>query len=323
MKIGYHASHEQFKPGVLLELARAAEAAGFNAAMCSDHFYPWSESQGESGFAWSWLGAALQATSLPFGVVTAPGQRYNPAILAQASATLLEMFPGRFWPGLGSGELLNEAITGDCWPPASERNKRLRESAQIMRALWAGEKVTHYGRVVVEEAKLYTRPSNPPLLIGAAISPETAQWLGEWADGLITISRPEDELKEVVEAFHSGGGEGKPMYLKVQVSYARTDEEALQGAWEQWRTAILGSSVLADLRFPEQLEAAAKYIKPEDMYDHVRISSDTDKHIEWLRDDIRLGFEHIYLHNVNRGQQLFIKDFGERVLPALAEFMGE
>ncbi|HUP66259.1 MAG TPA: LLM class flavin-dependent oxidoreductase [Thermoanaerobaculia bacterium] len=104
MKIGYHASHEQFTPRDLLEYVRSAERAGFELAMCSDHLFPWSESQGESGFAWSWLGAALEATSLPFGVVNAPGYRYHPAIIAQAAATLAQMYPERFWIAIGSGE---------------------------------------------------------------------------------------------------------------------------------------------------------------------------------------------------------------------------
>src|SRR5690606_28228959 len=170
---GYHASHEQFPPSALLDYVQRAEAAGFSAAMCSDHFMPWSETQAESGFAWSWLGAALQATQLPFGVVCAPGYRYHPAIIAQAAATLAEMYRDRFWIAVGSGERLNEHITGEAWPPKAERNARLRECADIMRALWAGETVTHRGLVHVEEAKLYSLPERPPLLVGAALSEET------------------------------------------------------------------------------------------------------------------------------------------------------
>ncbi|MEW5744611.1 MAG: TIGR03885 family FMN-dependent LLM class oxidoreductase [Nitrospirota bacterium] len=318
VKIGFHASHEQFKPGRLLELARMAEAAGFAAAMCSDHFYPWNPRQGESGFAWSWLGAALQATSLPFGVVCAPGQRYHPAIIAQAAATLAEMFPDRFWVAIGSGQLLNEAITGDRWPPKAERNERLLECAGIMRALWAGETVTHYGLVAVEEAKLYTRPPNPPLLIGAAITPETAAWVGGWADGLITVSKPGDELNKVIEAFRNGGGEGKPMFLQMQISYAATEEEALHGAWDQWRSTILDSAAHTELRSPEIMDAAAQFVTPEDMHGHVQISSDISRHREWLQEYLDLGFDHLYVHNVNRDQERFIEEFGTHVLPALS-----
>jgi probable non-F420 flavinoid oxidoreductase len=244
----YHASHEQFPPSTLLQYAQMAEQAGFTAITCSDHFHPWSERQGESGFAWSWLGAAMQATALPFGVVCAPGQRYHPAIIAQAAATLAEMFPDRFWVALGSRQALNEAITGTPYPIKAERNARLRECVEVMRALWAGKTVTHHGLVRVEEAKLYTRPARPPQIIGAAITPETADWLGSWADGLITISHPYDKLRQVVEAFRRGGGQDKPMYLKVQLSYAGDHETALQGAYDQWRTNIFASPVLAQLK---------------------------------------------------------------------------
>jgi coenzyme F420-dependent glucose-6-phosphate dehydrogenase len=317
MKIGFHASHEQFTPGDLLNLTVAAEAAGFQAAMCSDHFHPWNELQGQSGFAWSWLGAALQATRLSFGVVCAPGQRYHPAIIAQSAATLAQMFPERFWIATGSGQLLNEGITGERWPPKEDRNRRLRESVDIMRRLWDGQIVTLDGYNRVEEAKLYTRPAKPPLIIGAAITPGTARWLGGWADGLITVSKPREELRQVVEAFHGGCGKGKPMFLKVQLSYAPTDKEALHGAWEQWRTNIFDSLLLSDLRSPRQFESAAQFVTPEEMHRHVRISGDPQRHIEWLSKDIELGFDHIYLHNVNRNQKRFIEDFGERVLPAL------
>ncbi|HEY9796127.1 MAG TPA: LLM class flavin-dependent oxidoreductase [Leptolyngbyaceae cyanobacterium] len=233
-KFGYHASHEQFKPSALLEYVQAAQQAGFTAALSSDHFHPWSDRQGESGFAWSWLGAAMQA-----------------------------------------------------------------------------------GLVRVEEAKLYTRPEIPPRIIGAAITPETAEWLGGWADGLITISGPHEKLRKVVEAFHRGGGEGKPMYLKVQLSYAQDESAARQGAYDQWRNNIFENVMLAELQTPAQFDAAAEFVKPEDLKDSVRISADPEQHIEWLQKDVELGFSEIILHNVNRQQQGFIEVFGERVLPAL------
>jgi coenzyme F420-dependent glucose-6-phosphate dehydrogenase len=179
--------------------------------------------------------------------------------------------------------------------------------------------VTHYGLVSVEAAKLYTRPSVPPLIIGAAITPATAEWLGSWADGLITISQPYEKLKQVVEAFRRGGGEGKPMYLKVQLSYAENEEIALQGAFDQWRTNIFQSPVLADLRHPQQFEAMAEFVKPEDMYKYVRISAEPKRHIEWLKQDIELGFDELYLHNVNREQQAFIEVFGKQVIPEFSK----
>ncbi|WP_181642471.1 LLM class flavin-dependent oxidoreductase, partial [Nocardioides massiliensis] len=163
--LGFHASHEQIDPRTLLADLRRAEEVGFDAGMCSDHFAPWSERQGQSGFAWSWLGAALEATRLPLGVVNAPGQRYHPAIIAQAAATLTQMYPGRLWVALGSGQALNEHITGDPWPPKAQRNERLRQSAETMRALLAGEEVSVDDAVRVDRARLWTLPEAPPPLL--------------------------------------------------------------------------------------------------------------------------------------------------------------
>ncbi|MDO6390877.1 TIGR03885 family FMN-dependent LLM class oxidoreductase [Pontibacter sp. BT731] len=317
LRIGYHASHEQFKPSELLKFVQQAEQAGFNAAMSSDHFAPWSLDQGESGFAWSWLGAAMQATKLPFGIVNAPGQRYHPAIIAQAAATLAEMFPERFWVAMGSGQYINEQITGEHWPVKQDRNNRLKECVDIIRALWDGETVTHHGLVTVEEAKLYTRAKVAPNIIGAAITEETAEWVGGWADGLITVSKPPKELKKMVDAFHRGGGEGKPMYLKVQLSYDKDEKKALQGAHDQWRSNIFPSAVLSDLRTAKQLEQTAMFVREEDLREHVRISSDPNQHVEWLQQDLDLGFSQLILHNVNLEQERFIEVFGDKVVPQL------
>ncbi|GAB2799788.1 TIGR03885 family FMN-dependent LLM class oxidoreductase [Rhabdobacter roseus] len=315
--LGFHASHEQFKPSELIKLVQRAEKAGFDDALSSDHYFPWSELQGESGHAWSWLGAALQATQLSFGIVNAPVQRYSPAIIAQAVGTLCEMFPGRFWIAAGSGQYLNEHINGEKWPDKATRNQRLQECVDLMRALWRGESVTHAGLVNVQDAKLYTRPSYMPTVIGAALSEATAEWLGSWADGMITTSRPPEELKKMIEAFWKGGGEGKPIYLKVQLSYDKTYQKALTGAHEQWKNNILPPNILSDIRTPEGFDAAGANVKPDDIPPHVRVSDSTDQHLEWLLQDVELGVSHLYLHNVNLEQEQFIEVFGDKVLPAL------
>lgn len=318
VSIGYHASHEQFKPSELLRYVQLAEQAGFSHVLSSDHFHPWGQDQGQSGFAWAWLGAAMQATpTLAYRVVNAPGARYHPAIIAQATATLAEMFPQRFWLTVGSGQALNERITGEPWPTKHDRNARLKESVDIMRALWAGETVTHHGLVQVEEAKLYSRPDNPPPIIGAAVTAATAEWLGSWADGLITISRPPEQLKAVVDAFRRGGGQGKPMLLKVQLSYDRSEELARQKAHQQWRNNIFKNIVMTELRTPEQFDAAGQFVQPQELDRHVRISADLDQQIHWLKQDIALGFDELLLHNVNREQEQFIEVFGDKVIPAL------
>lgn len=315
--VGYHASHEQFTPAELLGHVRHAEQAGFGAAMCSDHFHPWSQAQGQSGFAWSWLGAALATTSLPFGVVTSPVGRYHPAVIAQAAATLAQMFEDRFWLAAGSGEALNEGITGAPWPPHEQRNRRLHDAVAIMRRLWAGEEVTHRGSITVEQARLYTRPHRPPPVYAAAMSEATARWAGGWADGLITVSLPHGRLRSLVDAFREGGGTGKPLLLQVKLSFGRSDAAALAGAHAQWRCNVFDSAVAAELRTPAQFEAAAKHVPPDAMAESVRISSDPQRHLDWLRQDLEIGFDRLYLHNVNREQRRFIEAFGEHVLPAL------
>ena len=316
--VGLHCSHEQIPPSRLLEDAKHAEAAGFGAIMSSDHFSPWSERQGESGFTWSWLGAAMGATGLPFGVVNAPGQRYHPAIVAQAAASLCEMFPGRLWIALGSGEASNEHITGDPWPDKATRNARLRECVDVMRALFAGETVTHHGHVCVDRAKLYTLPPEPPPLIGPAVSVETARWAGEWADGLATVNQPRDKLEEMIDAFRSNGGEGKRLVLQVHLSWAPSEEEALRVAHDQWRTNVFPPPACWDLELPEDFDRLARDVTPEQVRDTVLVSADLARHAAWLEELAALGFDEINLHHVGQDLGPFIDAFGEHVLPGLA-----
>ncbi|UYQ95496.1 TIGR03885 family FMN-dependent LLM class oxidoreductase [Chitinophaga horti] len=317
MNVGYHISHEQHTPSALLRYAMRADLAGFTAALSSDHFHPWNGAQGQSGFAWSWLGAALQATGLSYGIVNAPGQRYHPAIIAQACATLAEMYPDRFWVALGSGQAMNEAITGQGWPAKAERNARLEECVAIIRALWNGETVSHHGLVTVSEAKLYTLPKRSPMIAGAAITPETAGWVATWADALITVSQPLPALKKVVEAFRKNGGEGKQMILKIQLSYHPDIKIARQDAYEQWRSNIFGSALLSELRSVAQFEQAGMFVRPEDLDPFVHISSSTQEHLDRLSQYAELGFDTVILHNVNTHQEVFIDDFGQQVLPLL------
>lgn len=317
-RYGYHASHEQYPPGELLSLVQRAGAAGFDGVLASDHFHPWLEENGHSGFVWSWLGAALHATpSTDFGTVCATGDRYHPAIIAQAAATLAEMFPGRFWVALASGEAVNEHVTGNPWPSKEERRERLRECAEVVRALWAGETVTHHGRVVVEDARLYSRPRTPPLQIAAAVSEESAEWAGGWADGVITTGRPREEMVAFIEAFHRGGGAGKPVFVQHALSWAPRVEDARREAWEQWRFAPLGGPELWDLRTPADFARATRDVTPDEVAKSVRVSADLDEHAAWLGAYRELRVERVYCFNVGRNQREFIDAFGERVLPQL------
>jgi probable non-F420 flavinoid oxidoreductase len=317
--IGWHASHEQIAPSRLLADVRLAEAAGFEAAWSSDHFAPWSQRQGQSGFAFSWLGAAMATTSLPFGVVNAPGQRYHPAIVAQAIATLAEMFPGRLSVALGSGEFMNEHITGDPWPDKAVRNARLRECVDVIRALLAGDSVTHNGLVRLDRAQLWTLPEQQPRLLATAVSEATARWAGEWADGLVTIWQPPETLRRLVDGFRENGGDGKPLALQIHLSWAPDEAEALQIAYDQWRTNVFEAPLSWDVPTAEEFDQAAKHVRPEDMHGSVLISSDPARFLDCLRGIADLGFDEIYVHHVGQQQRHFVEWFGEHVLPGLHE----
>jgi len=315
---GFHASHEQVPPADLLRAVVRAEQAGFTAAMCSDHFSPWSVRQGESGFAWSWLGAALQATGLPFGVVNAPGQRYHPAIIAQAIGTLGAMYPSRFWAALGTGEASNEHITGERWPRKDVRNARLRECVDVIRALLAGEEVSHDGLVTVDRARLWTLPAQPPPLVGAAVSAETARWCAEWADGLITVNAPTEHLRRLVDAYRDAAGRGK-LHLQVHLSWAPDEATAMGIAHEQWHSNVFGPPVCWDLELVEHFDAVSRHVTPQDVARVVNVSADLGRRAGWLREYAELGFDEIYLHHVGQRQEAFVDAFGASVLPQLEE----
>ncbi|MFC0106012.1 TIGR03885 family FMN-dependent LLM class oxidoreductase [Kibdelosporangium aridum] len=313
---GIHASHEQVHPTALLAAVQRAEAAGFGAAMCSDHFSPWSQRQGQSAFAWSWLGAALQATDLPFGVVNAPGQRYHPAIIAQAIGTLSAMYPGRFWAALGTGEASNEHITGEGWPRKEIRDARLLECVEVIRDLLAGKEVSHDGLVTVDRARVWTRPAEVPNLVGAAVSVATARKCAAWADGLITVNAPVDHLRQMIDAYRSAGGRGK-VYLQVHLSWAADDETAAAIAYEQWRSNVFVPPVCWDLEMTDHFDVVSQHVTSEQVAKVVNVSAQPNQHADWLRQYADLGFDEIYLHHVGQELDAFIDVFGDKVLPQL------
>jgi probable non-F420 flavinoid oxidoreductase len=316
MRLGFHASHEQVAPSQLLVDVQHAEQAGFEMAMCSDHISPWGTRQGHSGYAWAWLGAALASTGLELGCVSAPGQRYHPAVAAQKIATLAEMFPGRFWTALGSGEASNEHITGDRWPPKEQRTRRLEECVDVIRRLLAGEEVTHDGLVRVERATVYTRPEQQPALICPAVSVATARNGAEWADGLVTINQPHDKLREMIAAYRDAGGRGR-LVLQVHVSWDPDPDRALAIAHDQWRSNVFPPPLCWDLDSPEAFEQASAHVAPEDLHGAVRVSADLGQHAAWIAEYAELGFDDVYLHHVGQEQRGFLDAFGAHVLPQL------
>lgn len=318
--IGYHASHEQFSPSELLQYTTLAEKCGFASAMSSDHFTPWSVRQGQSGFAWTWLGAAMQATSFSFGSLAIPGGwRYHPAILAQAIATLCEMFPRRLpWIAAGSGEAMNERVVGCGWPDKRQRQIRLKAGVDIMRALWAGQTVDDEDNIIpVRKARLWTLPpaSALPKIFAAALTEETAAWAGSWADGLIVTGKDAEGVKKIVDAFWQNGGKGKPVHLQMQVSWAETKEIARHNAYDQWRSSAICTPLQTqEIDTAEEYDQIAKDVKPEDMDNAMLVSADISDYKKALNEISRIGLDTIYLHNVGRNQTDFIKKFGAEIL---------
>lgn len=313
---GFHASQEQIAPSRLLSDVQHAEQAGFDAAMSSDHFMPWSQRQGHSGFTLSWLGAALATTSFPIGSVCAPGQRYHPAIVAQATATLGEMFPGRYWVALGAGQAMNEHVTGDKWLGQQDRRARLEESADLIRRLHQGEWISaHQGLTQVEDAYIYDRPEDPIPLYATCITVESARRAAAWADGLITLNQPGRVQDQVLAAYRDSGGRG-PGILQIHLSWAESETDAEQIAYDQWRSNVFGPPLDQDLTTPAHFDSAAEETSLETVLGAVWTSSSLTAHAEWIAEAAE-HFDQVYLHHVGQDQRPWLDAAGEHLLPQL------
>ncbi len=323
--IGYAAMFEQFHPTDLLRWSRRAEDVGFGAIMASDHFNPWVPQQGQAAFVWSWLGAlGAQTRSVKFGTgVTAPGFRYHPAILAQASATLAAMYPGRFYLGIGAGEALNEHIVGQYWPEPPVRSQMLEEAIEVIRKLFSGKVVKHQGaHFRLESAKLYTLPDTPPPIYIASSGPINSERTGRIADGFITVGASDEKLRTLLGRFEKGAREaGKdpsrmPRIIQLHVSWAESREEAVAQAVREWPNGGMAFPK-ADIRNPEEFEAMAKLVRPEHFEGRVFMSADLAEHAAHVQHFIDLGFDEVYVHNVGRNQDAFIEAYARDVLPRL------
>jgi len=323
--IGYAAMLEQFHPTDLLDWCSQAEIAGFDAGfMVSEHFHPWTPQQGQSAFAWSFMGALGARTSLRFGTaVTCPGFRYHPAVIAHAAATLGAMYPGRFWLGLGAGEALNEHVVGGAWPEIGVRSTMLFEAIEVISKLFGGSVVKHRGEhFTLESAKLYTRPERPVPIYVATAGPLNAKRTGRLADGMITVGAADEKIEMLWGKFDEGAREadkdpaGMPKLLQIHISWARTDEAAVDAAMREWPNGGMPFPK-QDIRNPEDFAAMAKLVRPEDFRDRVLMTADLGKHIELIQHYVDMGFDEIHLHNVGRAQAEFIDVFGKEVLPEL------
>lgn len=329
LTIGYAAMLEQFHPTDAVEFSELAEKHGFSGVMAADHFQPWTPQQGQSPFVWNVLSALGERTKGDIGPgVTAPTFRWHPAMVAQASATLAAMYPGRHWLGLGSGEALNEHITGQYWPEAPERINRMFEAIDLIKKLFAasiaGRDVKHEGKFYkMESTRLWTMPEVAPEILVATAGPVTAKRAGRNVDGLITVGAPQEKIEMLFGKFADGAKEaGKdpdtmPKVLQLHMSWAPTDEEAMTNAMVEWPNGGM-KFPKADIRSPFEFEQIAKLVRPEDFNGRMVISSDTDKHLAEIQKYVDLGFNRIYLHNVGRNQKEWIEVFGRDVLPKIS-----
>ena len=316
IKIGYKLSSEEHGPNDLVTNARKAEEAGFDFALISDHFHPWVDRQGESPFVWGVLGGIAQATEkITIGTgVTCPTIRVHPAIVAQASATIAAMMPGRFFLGVGSGENLNEHVHGDQWPQPAQRIEMLDEAIDVIRELWGGKEVNHRGRYfTVQNARLYSLPESSPEIIVAAAGPKAAELAGRKGDGLITTSPDE----KVVEKFDEAGGRGKPRYAEVQVCYAAHEDDAKKTSLEWWPNVAMGGPLSADLESPPHFDAVADLVEMDDIEDSISFGPDPQTHIEGIKKYVDAGFDHICVHQIGPDQSEFISFYRDEVLPRL------
>jgi G6PDH family F420-dependent oxidoreductase len=329
LTIGYAAMLEQFHPRDAVELTVHAESRGFTGVMAADHFQPWVPRQGQSAFVWNVLAAIGERTTGNLGPgVTAPTFRWHPAMVAQASATLAAMYPGRHWLGIGSGEALNEHVVAPYWPEAPERINRMFEAIEIISKLFsaslAGKDVKHAGEFYkLESTRLWTMPEVPPPIFVATAGPVTARRAGRTADGLITVGAPVEKITGLFERFEAGAREaGKdpavmPKVLQLHLSWAPTDEEALVNAMTEWPNGGMRFPK-ADIRSPFEFAQIARLVRPEDFEGRMVISADPDVHRAEIQRFADLGFDRIYLHNVGRNQREWIDVFAADVLPKLS-----
>lgn len=319
VELGYQLSSEEHPAPDLVGYARRAEDTGFSYAVISDHFHPWIHRQGQAPFVWTVLGAIAQATKrLRLGTaVTAPIRRTLPHLVAQAAATVATLLPGRFFLGVGTGENLNEHITGEWWPPSEVRREMLEEAVDVIRELWAGGTVEHFGRhYTVDNARLYSRASEPPPILIAAGGKTGAELAGRIGDGLIAVA-PSEQL---VEAFDGAGGKGKPCCAQVDVCVAKDEAEARRIAHAQWTApAAIPPRLLPKLRVPEDFQAVAELISEEQVCERVVCSADPDAHLAKIKEFVDAGFDHVHIHQVGGDQETFFRLYENEVLPRTRE----
>jgi G6PDH family F420-dependent oxidoreductase len=314
IRLGYKLSSEEFGPADLVRLAVRAESAGFEFALVSDHYHPWTDRQGESPFVWTVLGAIADATTrLRVGTaVTCPTIRIHPAVVAQAAATTAALMGGRFFLGVGTGENLNEHVVGRGWPSPDVRLAMLEEAVKILRLLWEGGTKSFHGRYyTVEDARIYTLPEKPPALMIAASKPGAAELAGRTGDAMINTQVERD----LVDRFESAGGGGRPRYVEMTVCWAKDERRARKTARAVWALAALDGMLFTELPTPALFEAAMRPITEDAVAEAVVCGSDAGRWIAKIREAEAAGYTHVCLHQVGAEQEGFLDFCRREILP--------
>lgn len=314
VSIGYFLSSEEFEPQELVRQAQLAERAGFERLWISDHFHPWRESQGNSPFVWSVIGALSQAVSLPVGTaVTCPTFRMHPAIVAQAAATAAVQLNGRFTLGVGSGEALNEHILGQHWPSAGVRLEMLEEAVDVIRRLHTGKLTNFRGRHYrVQDAQLYTLPDEPVPISVAAFGTRATRMAARIGDAFCTAV-PDPEL---VGLYRESGGAERPVQGGMKVCWAETEDEGLETAHRLWASELLPGQLPSALQRPRDFDAAASLIPRDSMGQRMACGPDPERHRAAVRQYVDAGFDEVYVQQIGPRQDEFFQIWEEEVLPA-------
>ena len=309
MQIGYFLASEEYSPRALIEQAKQAEQAGFHALWISDHYHPWNDEQGHSGFVWSTIGALSQATSLPVTTgVTCPTVRIHPAIIAQAAATSGVLHEGRFNLGVGSGEALNEHILADHWPEADVRLEMLEEAIEVIRTLWEGGQQSHYGpHYAVENARVYDLPEQLPKLIVSGFGPKAIKLAARIGDGFATTS-PD---KDAIDLYRSEGGT-EPVHAGTKVCYGLDAEEALETVHRLWPNEALPGELAQVLPTPAHFEQACELVTPEHISSPV--GPDLDQHYESLKAYEDAGVDELFVQQIGPDQDRFFGEWAPEIL---------
>ena len=315
MRIGYFLSCEEFTPAQLLEQARLAQTAGFDALWISDHYHPWNDEQGQSPFVWSVVGALAEACDLPVTTaVTCPTIRTHPAVIAQAAATSAVMHKGRFQLGVGTGEALNEHILGDAWPSIDTRLEMLEEAVEVMRQLWQGGFVTTRGRhYTVDHAQIYTLPDQPPPVYVSGFGPKAIELAGRIGDGYVGTSPDADLLQR----FRKAGGDRKPTQGGFKVCYADDESTAIKTAHRLWANSGLPGELAQVLPSPKHFEQASQLVTEDMTATAVACGPDAEQHIQQARSFIDAGYDEIYVANMGPHYHGCIDLWRDEVLPEL------